>query len=100
MRDPKIAGGQTTAWLGEELSVVTLTKPVQTKEGVVPAAASGTMVHADGDGQAVATVEADAIAGLLMVSAEAFEAFQARLDAPPRPNEKLRRALLSPQPWT
>ncbi len=36
---------------------------------------------------------------LLIVGAEAFDAFRARLDAPPRPNEKLRRTLQSPPPW-
>jgi hypothetical protein len=56
-----------------ELSVVRLGKPVQTKEGIVPSGASGTVVHIHDDGRAfiiefyepfhaVATVEADAIA--------------------------------------
>jgi len=37
--------------------------------------------------------------GLSVVGPEAFEAFQARLDEPPHPNEKLRRALQTPAPW-
>ena len=36
---------------------------------------------------------------LFVVGPEAFDAFRARLDAPPRPNEKLRRALQTPAPW-
>jgi len=36
---------------------------------------------------------------LLVVGADAFAAFRARLDAPPRPNDRLRRALLTPAPW-
>ncbi len=56
-----------------ELSIVTLAKAVETKQGVMPAGSSGTVVHAHQDGRAyiiefyapfhaVATVEADAIA--------------------------------------
>ncbi len=56
-----------------ELSVVRLSKSVETEDGTVPAGSSGTVVHAYDDGQAfviefyqpfhaVATVEADAIA--------------------------------------
>jgi|ERR1019366_2261522 hypothetical protein len=56
-----------------ELTVVRLGKPVETKQGTVPAGSSGTVVHAYRDGQAyiiefhepfhaVATVEAGAIA--------------------------------------
>ncbi len=36
---------------------------------------------------------------LFVVGPEAFEAFRARLDEPPRPNEKLRRTLQTPSPW-
>ena len=36
---------------------------------------------------------------LFVVGPEAFDAFRARLDEPPHPNEKLRRALQSPVPW-
>ncbi len=36
---------------------------------------------------------------LFLAGAEAFEAFQARLDEPPRPNERLRRSLQTPAPW-
>jgi uncharacterized protein (DUF1778 family) len=36
---------------------------------------------------------------LFVVGPEAFDAFRARLDEPPRPNEKLRRALQTPAPW-
>jgi uncharacterized protein (DUF1778 family) len=35
---------------------------------------------------------------LFLAGAEAFEAFQARLDEPPRPNERLRRSLQTPAP--
>ncbi len=56
-----------------ELSVVRLGKPVQTKDGIVPSRASGTVVHVHNEGRAfiiefyepfhaLATVEADAIA--------------------------------------
>lgn len=33
------------------------------------------------------------------VSAKAYAEFLARLDAPPRPNERLRRSLQTPAPW-
>ncbi|HYN79507.1 MAG TPA: DUF1778 domain-containing protein [Lamprocystis sp. (in: g-proteobacteria)] len=36
---------------------------------------------------------------LLRVGAEAFAAFQARLDAPPQPNERLRKTMQSVPPW-
>ena len=36
---------------------------------------------------------------LFLVGAEAFGAFRARLDEPPRPNERLRRSLQTPAPW-
>ena len=36
---------------------------------------------------------------LFVVGPEAVDAFRARLDGPPHPNEKLRRALQSPVPW-
>jgi uncharacterized protein (DUF1778 family) len=36
---------------------------------------------------------------LFVVGAEAFDAFRARLDEPPRPNQKLRRALQTAAPW-
>jgi uncharacterized protein (DUF1778 family) len=36
---------------------------------------------------------------LFVVGPEAFDAFRARLDEAPRPNDKLRRALLTPLPW-
>jgi hypothetical protein len=73
MRVSEIAGGPATARSVAELSVVTLGRPVHSNEGVIPAGASDTVVHAYGDGQAyiiefyepfhaVATVEADAIA--------------------------------------
>jgi hypothetical protein len=69
----EIAGGPATAGSVAELSVVTLAKAVETKQGIVPAGASGTVVHVHGDGlayiiefyapfYAVATVEADAVA--------------------------------------
>lgn len=71
-KEPKgyaLAKARTVA----ELTVVTLGKPVETRQGIVPAGSSGTVVHAYNDGQAyiiefyepfhaVATVEADAIA--------------------------------------
>ncbi len=73
MRVSEITGGPVTAGSVAELSIVTLAKAVETKQGTVPAGASGTVVHAHGDGRAyiiefyepfhaVATVEADAIA--------------------------------------
>jgi uncharacterized protein (DUF1778 family) len=33
------------------------------------------------------------------VSAEAYAQFLARLDAPPKPNERLRRTMQSAPPW-
>ena len=36
---------------------------------------------------------------LFFVGPEAFEAFRARLDEPPHPNNKLRRALQTAAPW-
>jgi uncharacterized protein (DUF1778 family) len=34
-----------------------------------------------------------------VVSPKAYAEFLARLDAPPRPNKRLRRSLLTPAPW-
>jgi uncharacterized protein (DUF1778 family) len=36
---------------------------------------------------------------LLRVGSDAFVAFQARLDAPPQPNERLRKTMQTPPPW-
>ena len=36
---------------------------------------------------------------LFVAAPEAYEAFLQRLDEAPRPNEKLRRALVTPAPW-
>jgi uncharacterized protein (DUF1778 family) len=36
---------------------------------------------------------------LLAVGADAWEAFVARLDAPPQSNEQLRRTMRTPAPW-
>ena len=36
---------------------------------------------------------------LFLVGPEAFDAFRARLDEPPHPNDKLRRALQTTAPW-
>lgn len=36
---------------------------------------------------------------LFVVGPDAFDAFRARLDEPPNPNEKLRRTLQTPAPW-
>jgi uncharacterized protein (DUF1778 family) len=36
---------------------------------------------------------------LFVVGPEAFDAFRARLDEAPHPNDKLRRALQTPLPW-
>ncbi len=36
---------------------------------------------------------------LFIVGPDAFDAFWARLDETPHPNEKLRRALQTPAPW-
>jgi len=36
---------------------------------------------------------------LLCVGAPAFAAFQARLDAPPQPNERLRKTMRTVPPW-
>lgn len=35
----------------------------------------------------------------LCVGEEAFHAFQARLDAPPQPNARLRKTMQTPPPW-
>lgn len=37
---------------------------------------------------------------ILSVGPEAFAEFLARLDAPPRPNARLRRTMRAPAPWT
>jgi uncharacterized protein (DUF1778 family) len=36
---------------------------------------------------------------IFAVNAKAYAAFLTRLDAPPRPNERLRRSLLKSAPW-
>lgn len=36
---------------------------------------------------------------ILSVGPEAFAEFLARLDAPPKPNERLRRTMHTPAPW-
>ena len=36
---------------------------------------------------------------IIRVSPEAHAAFLARLDAPPQPNERLRRTMQTPAPW-
>jgi uncharacterized protein (DUF1778 family) len=36
---------------------------------------------------------------LFLAGPEAFEAFRARLDEPPHPNDRLRRSLQTPAPW-
>ena len=36
---------------------------------------------------------------LVSVTPEAYAEFLARLDAPPQPNERLRRAMQTPAPW-
>lgn len=36
---------------------------------------------------------------LLRVNPEAYDAFLARLDAPPQPNERLRKTMQVPPPW-
>ncbi len=36
---------------------------------------------------------------LMSVSESAFQEFLVRLDAPPKPNERLRKALQTPAPW-
>ncbi|MFB1489856.1 MULTISPECIES: DUF1778 domain-containing protein [unclassified Thiocapsa] len=36
---------------------------------------------------------------LLRVDSDAFAAFKARLDAPPQPNERLRKTMQSVPPW-
>ena len=35
----------------------------------------------------------------MTIDPEAYDAFLSRLDEPPRPNDKLRRTLLTPAPW-
>lgn len=37
---------------------------------------------------------------LTSVSPQAYAAFLARLDAPAQPNERLRKTMQAPQPWT
>jgi uncharacterized protein (DUF1778 family) len=37
---------------------------------------------------------------MMSVGAEAYAEFQRRLDAPAQPNERLRRTMQTPQPWT
>ncbi|TVR65467.1 MAG: DUF1778 domain-containing protein [Candidatus Competibacteraceae bacterium] len=36
---------------------------------------------------------------LISVSPDAYADFLARLDAPPRPNERLQRSMRTPTPW-
>lgn len=36
---------------------------------------------------------------IMAVSPQAFEQFQARLDMPPNPNERLRKTMITPAPW-
>ena len=36
---------------------------------------------------------------IMTVSPQAFEQFQARLDLPPNPNDRLRKTLLTAAPW-
>lgn len=36
---------------------------------------------------------------LVQVSAEAYKAFQARLDAPPEPNSRLKKTMQAKAPW-
>lgn len=36
---------------------------------------------------------------IMTVSPQAFEQFQARLDIPPNPNDRLRKTMLTPAPW-
>jgi uncharacterized protein (DUF1778 family) len=36
---------------------------------------------------------------LITVSTRSYAAFLKRLDAPPRPNERLRKTMLTPPPW-
>lgn len=36
---------------------------------------------------------------IMSVSPQAFEQFQARLDMPPKPNDRLRKTMLTPAPW-
>jgi len=36
---------------------------------------------------------------LFVVSPEAYAEFLARLDAPPQPNERLRKTMQTPAPW-
>ena len=46
-----------------------------------------------------AAVEALTDRALFQVDAKAFAKFAAALDAPPQPNEKLRRTMQTPAPW-
>ena len=36
---------------------------------------------------------------IMTVSPQAFEQFQVRLDMPPKPNNNLRKTMLTPAPW-
>lgn len=36
---------------------------------------------------------------VMAVSPQAFEQFQARLDMPPNPNQRLRKTMITPAPW-
>ena len=36
---------------------------------------------------------------IMTVRAQAYEQFQARLDMPPNPNDRLRETMLTPAPW-
>lgn len=36
---------------------------------------------------------------IMTVSPQAFEQFQARLDMPPKPNDRLLKTMLTPAPW-
>ena len=36
---------------------------------------------------------------IMTVSAQGYEQFQARLDMPPNPNDRLRETMLTPAPW-
>jgi uncharacterized protein (DUF1778 family) len=44
---------------------------------------------------------AEALLDRIIIGAgpEAYDAFLARLDAPPQPNERLRRTMQTPAPW-
>jgi uncharacterized protein (DUF1778 family) len=51
------------------------------------------------DASRKAAEEALAERSLFMVSDEIYQAFLARLDAPPKPNDRMRRTLSAPAPW-